>query len=258
MRVQFKFATALISIGLFLTSAASASMHYFAEVLTSDLMWAAPDYQLVLNADLNDSGYISAVVSNTQTAGAGLGDASISVGESISYTHSFGPADTATGILSSQLSVLTSGSSASGSFAEITLDDTFWTSRAMSFQVLGGQVDATLFQIDGELVVNVTATGSDLDLVWSMFRVTYEVDAVPARRRRYNHFPGWRWRNLASHPRARSGHALWSGHAHRRISDPTARQRGLKHTNGDSSIMGPWVDSPKLVPRNSTREPSKT
>lgn len=180
MRVQFKFlfATALITIGLFLTSAASASMHYFAEVLTSDLMRAAPDYQLVLNADLNDSGNFSAVVSNTMTAGAGLGDASISAGESISYTHSFGPADTATGIISSQLSVLTTGSSASGSFAEITLDDTFWTSRAMSFQVLGGQVDATLFQIDGELLVNVTATGSDLDLVWSMFRVTYEVDAV--------------------------------------------------------------------------------
>ena len=103
---------------------------------------------------------------------------SIAAGESTNYTHSFGPSDTATGILSSQLSVLTSGSSASGSFAEITLDDTFWVSRAMSFEVLGGQVDATLFQSDGELLVNVTATGSDLDLVWSMFRVNYEIDAV--------------------------------------------------------------------------------
>jgi hypothetical protein len=154
-------------------------MHYFAEVLTSDLMSAAPDSQMVLYANLNDSGYISSVVSNTVTAGAGLGAASsIAAGESTNYTHSFGPSDSATGILSSQLSVMTSGSSASSSFAEITLDDNFWASRAMSFQVLGGQVDATLFQLDGELVVNVSATGGDLDLVWSMFRVNYEIDAT--------------------------------------------------------------------------------
>jgi len=180
MQVKFKsvVAAAVISVGLLFASAASASRHYYAEVLTSDLMASAPDSQMILYANLNDSGYISAVVSNTVTAGAGLGASTIANGESTSYTHSFGPADTATGILSSQLSVMTSGSSASSSFAEITLDDNFWTSRAMSFQVLGGQVDATLFQTDGELVVNVSATGSDLDLVWSMFRVNYEIDAA--------------------------------------------------------------------------------
>ena len=180
MRVKIKFllSTAVATAALFLASTASASMHYFSEMLTSDLMTGAPNYQMILNANLDDSGNLSEVVSNTMTAGAGLGSASVSAGGSLSYTHSFGPADTATGIVGSQLSVLTSGASSSNAFTSIALDDNFWLNQATSFQVLGGQVDATLFLSDGELLVNVSATGNDLDLVWSMFRVNYEVDAT--------------------------------------------------------------------------------
>ena len=111
------------------------------------------------------------------TADAGLGDASISSGGSMSYTHSFGPADRATGILGAQLSVMTSGSSNADAFTEITLNDSFWMNQAMSFQVLGGQIDASILNADGNLLVNVSATGSDLELTWSLFRVNYEVDA---------------------------------------------------------------------------------
>ena len=57
-------------------------MHYFAEVLTSDLMTSAPDSQMILHANLNEAGYISEVVSNSVTAGAGLGDATIAAGGS--------------------------------------------------------------------------------------------------------------------------------------------------------------------------------
>ncbi|MEE3326092.1 MAG: hypothetical protein VX252_02020 [Myxococcota bacterium] len=180
MRVKIKFllSTAVATAALFLASTASASMHYFSEMLTSDLMTGAPNYQMILNANLDDSGNLSEVVTNTMTAGAGLGSASVSAGGSLSYTHSFGPADTATGIVGSQLSVLTSGASSSNAFTSISLDDNFWLNQATSFQVLGGQVDATLFLSDGELLVNVSATGNDLDLVWSMFRVNYEVDAT--------------------------------------------------------------------------------
>ena len=96
----------------------------------------------------------------------------------MSYTHSFGPADRATGIVASQLSVLTGGSSASGAYTSITLDDDFWLNQSMSFQVLGGEVEASLFTSDGQLLVNVSAHGSDIDLMWSMFRVNYEVDAA--------------------------------------------------------------------------------
>ena len=180
MIVKFKMlsAMAVISVGLLLTSVASASMHYFSEMLTSDYMTSAPDYQMILNADLDDDGNLSRLVGSSMTASAGLGSASIASGGSMSYTHSFGPADRATGIIGSQLSVLTGGSSAADAFTSITLDDDFWLNRSMSFQVLGGQVDASLFTSDGQLLVNVSAQGSDLDLVWSMFRVTYEVDAT--------------------------------------------------------------------------------
>ncbi|MEE3325977.1 MAG: hypothetical protein VX252_01415 [Myxococcota bacterium] len=178
VNIKFLFSTAIFSVGLFLASTASASMHYFSEMLTSDLMTAAPNYQMVLNANLDDSGNLSEIVSNSMTAGAGLGDASIAAGGSMNYTHSFGPSDSATGIIGSQLSVLTSGSASSGAFTSIALDDNFWINQATSFQVLGGQVDATLFINDGELLVNVSATGNDLDLVWSMFRVNYEIDAT--------------------------------------------------------------------------------
>ncbi len=177
-KIKFLLSTALVTAGLFLASTASASMHYFSEMLTSDLMTSAPNYQMILNANLDDSGNLSEVVSNTMTAASGLGDAAISAGGSMSYTHSFGPADTATGIVASQLSVLTSGASSSNAFTSIALDDNFWLNQATSFQVLGGQVDATLFLSDGELLVNVSATGNDLDLVWSMFRVNYEIDAT--------------------------------------------------------------------------------
>ena len=73
---------------------------------------------------------------------------------------------------------MTSGSSSADAFTEITLNDSFWLNQAMSFQVLGGQIDASILTSDGNLLVNVTATGSDLDLTWSLLRVNYEVDAT--------------------------------------------------------------------------------
>ena len=177
-KIKFLFSTALVTAGLFLASTASASMHYFAELLTSDLMTSAPNYQMIVESDLDNYGYVTEVINQTSTADAGLGDASISAGGSMSYTHSFGPADRATGILGAQLSVMTSGSSSADAFTEITLNDSFWLNQAMSFQVLGGQIDASILTSDGNLLVNVTATGSDLDLTWSLLRVNYEVDAT--------------------------------------------------------------------------------
>lgn len=180
MIVKFKMlsAMAVISVGLLLTSVASASMHYFAEMLTSDLMAAAPNYQITLNVDLDDYGNFSEIVSNVATPGAGLGSSTVSEGGSFSYIHTFGAADTATGIIDSQLNVLTAGSDSAGAYSEITLDDNFWVNQAMSFEVLGGQVNASLFTSDGEVLVNVSAHGSDLDLVWSSFHVNYEVDPL--------------------------------------------------------------------------------
>ena len=176
-KINFLLSTPLVTAGLFLASTASASMHYFSEMLTSDLMTGAPNYQILMNIDLDDYGNFSELVSNTATPGAGLGDSSISAGGDFSYTHSFGAADVATGIVSSHLNVLTASEGDSGSYSEITLDGDFWLNQSMSFQLSGGQVDASLFTSDGELMVNVTAYGSDLDLVWSSFHVNYEVDA---------------------------------------------------------------------------------
>ena len=171
---------ALFSAALLLSSSASATMHYFGEMLTSDLMTSAPNYQMEINADLNEAGQLTSINSNTMTAGLGLGNASMNDGGTFSYTHSFGASDQATSIVNAQLSVLTSGNSASNGFAEINLGDSFWLERAMSFSVLGGQVDASLFEDNGELLVNVTASGDQLDLVWSMFQVNYEIDASRA------------------------------------------------------------------------------
>lgn len=171
------FSSALAAVFFFLESSALASMHYFSQMLTSDHMQGSGDYSLELSADLDDLGNISAVVSHTSTAGAGLGDGSIGAGDSLNYSHSFGGFDSASRIESAYLSVLTAGDHQSdSSFTEITLDENFWNDRAMSFRLLGGYVSAELFDDDGDLQVNVTAHGSDVNLMWSMFRVNYEID----------------------------------------------------------------------------------
>ena len=127
-------AAALFSVALLLSSSAGATMHYYGQMLTSDLMTSAPNYEMEINADLNSAGVLTAINSNTMTAGLGLGDASMNDGGSFSYTHSFGAADQATSIVNAQLSVLTSGNSASNGLAEINLDSNFWLERAMSFR----------------------------------------------------------------------------------------------------------------------------
>ena len=74
MRVKIKFllSTAVATAALFLASTASASMHYFAELLTSDLMTSAPNYQMIVESNLDSQGYITEQVSQTMTADAGL------------------------------------------------------------------------------------------------------------------------------------------------------------------------------------------
>ena len=171
------FSAALAAASLFSASSASATMHLFSQMLTSDLMAGPANYSLELHADTDDAGNIATLVSNTATAGAGLGDGSVHAESSVSYSHSFGGADAATRIVSAHLSVLTVGHGQSeSSHTEITLDDNFWVSRAMRFHVLGGQVDAELFDNDGDLAVNVTAHSGEMELMWSMFRVNYEID----------------------------------------------------------------------------------
>ena len=109
------FSSALAAVFFFLESSALASMHYFSQMLTSDHMQGSGDYSLELSADLDDLGNISAVVSHTSTAGAGLGDGSIGAGDSLNYSHSFGGFDSASRIESAYLSVLTAGDHQSGS-----------------------------------------------------------------------------------------------------------------------------------------------
>ncbi|MFP6639573.1 MAG: hypothetical protein VCC04_04955 [Myxococcota bacterium] len=178
VRRFFVITAALAAASLFSGSSASASMHLFRQMLTSDLMSGPANYSLELRADTDDAGNIAALVSNTATAGAGLGAGTVDAEGSLSYSHSFGGADAATRIVSAYLSVLTVGRGQDGSsYSEITLDDNFWVNRAMRFHVLGGQVDAELFDNDGDLVVNVTAHGGEMELMWSMFRVNYEIDS---------------------------------------------------------------------------------
>lgn len=170
----------LVAALLLASSTANASMHYYRQMLTSDLMSGAADYSLELRADLDQAGNLAAVVSNTMTAGAGLGTGSVLDGSALSYVHSFGAVDAAARIASGHLSVLTASTSESGSsYVEITLDDSFWLDRSISFSVLGGQIDAVLFEGDGELLVSITAHGSAMDLMWSMFRVNYEMNDDP-------------------------------------------------------------------------------
>lgn len=166
----------------FVASVALAGpIHFYNELLTSDAIVGLPgDIRAQLDASIDISDMSDIVLAGSVTPGDGLGNGYVGSNQTVSYTHRFQPADLVQSILGAALVIATVDDSLfdGRESVEITLDDQFWASGSATFNVFGGWVSASLFQVDGEAVVNVTSTRGDVNLVASHFKVVYSTRDV--------------------------------------------------------------------------------
>jgi len=168
-------------LGIVLLALATAApafagpIHHYAELLTSSSQSALPGDALIQLDATTDPTNMNLVLDGTTTAGAGLGSGYVTTGSALSFTHSFAPTASVERIIGAVLSIVTIDDSLLDprENVRITLDDTFFAQGQATLGLFGGAVQAQLFQSDGRATVRVAATRGDLNVVSSLFQVTY-------------------------------------------------------------------------------------
>lgn len=172
--LQKSAATLVAAVGLVLFAgvASAGPIHFYGELLTSN---QAPGLTNVrasgdFGIDFDDPWGLSAT--GDVDFGAGLGDGSLGLGETLEFMHTFAPAAVVDQILGASLWVSTNRWFSTA--VELTLDGDFFDTGRAFFGIVGGEIEAELIEDDGEVSVAVSAANGRMTVFGSALKVMYE------------------------------------------------------------------------------------
>jgi hypothetical protein len=160
---------------LVISSSAAATTQYFAEVVTSeDAFFLPSDTTTSLTSDTVAS--LATIFNDGQVEGAGIGDGSMSAGDTLVYNHTF-EMPTNASIISASLAVAVVDKHWRTSSDDVTIDvnGASWADGSTWLSIMSGGITAGISEVGGQLQITIMATQGNFDLVGTLFRVAYEI-----------------------------------------------------------------------------------